>query len=126
MPLFDGFGELFSIVEPVEIPSKYAYRFKAVDKNRTVYDLKDKFPITIDGDTLTYSDNIYIKYSPTDNAFVLLVGKNKNFCEKDSDSKDVAYYVFHIKYDYVLKNFSNPKFINKVYKKVGLVLRKRG
>ena len=49
----------------------------------------------------------------------MLVSKDRKFCEESNESKDVAYYVFHIKYDYVTKNFNNPKFIKKVYKNEG-------
>ena len=119
LPLFSGFGPNLTIIEPITFDDKYSYTFKAVTKEGNSYDLKDKFPITIDGDKLTYTDSIYIKFSPSDNAFVMLVGDTKALCEKNSDSKDVAYYVFHIKYDYVQKNFTNPKFIKKVYKNEG-------
>ena len=119
LPLFLGFGQNLSIIEPIVNDIRYAYTFKSITKAGLNYNLESKFPITIDGDLLTYSDNIYIKYSPSENVFVLLVSDSKKFCEKDSDSNEVAYYVFHIKYDYVEKNFTNPKFIRKVYKKEG-------
>ena len=119
LPLFLGFGPNLSIIEPEKNDFRYAYTFRSITKEGQNYDLSRKFPITIDGDTLTYSDNIYIKYVPSENVFVMLVSDSKEFCEKKSDSNEVAYYVFHIKYDYVEKNFTNPKFIRKVYKKDG-------
>lgn len=119
LPLFWESGNNLTVIETTENNHRYAYKFKSFTINGLNYDLESKFPITVDGDELKYTDSIYIKYSPSDNAFIMLVGDNKKFCEKDSDSKDVAYYVFHIKYDYVLKNFNNPKFIKKVYKNEG-------
>lgn len=119
LPLFLGFGQNLTVIEPIADAFKYSYTFKAYTRDGMSYDLKTKFPITIDGDTLYYTDNIYIKYSPSENVFVMLVGDKREFCENKSHSKDVAYYVFHIKYDYVKKNFNNPKFIKKVYKNEG-------
>lgn len=119
LPLFLGFGPNLSIIEPVKNDFRYAYTFKSINKDGLNYDLSKKFPIIVDGDTLTYADNIYIKYSLSENVFVMLVSDSKEFCEKNSDSNEVAYYVFHIKYDYVQKNFTNPKFIKKVYKNEG-------
>ena len=119
LPLFLGFGPNLSIIEPEKNDFRYAYTFRSITKEGQNYDLSRKFPITIDGDTLTYSDNIYIKYVPSENVFVMLVSDSNEFCEKKSDSNEIAYYVFHIKYDYVEKNFTNPKFIRKVYKKDG-------
>ena len=119
LPLFNGFGRNLAIVEPIVNKVRYAYTFKAINTDGVVYDLKNKFPITIDNVTLTYEDSIYIKYSATENVYILLVSKDRKFCEESNESKDVAYYVFHIKYDYVTKNFNNPKFIKKVYKNEG-------
>jgi hypothetical protein len=119
LPLFRGIGTSITVIEPYESDMKYSYSFRRLTPSGFTYDLQHKFPIVIDGDTLDYNDSIYIKYSPTDNAYIMLVGENKNFCVEGSNSKDIAYYVFHIKYDYVKKEFDNPKFIDKVYKNEG-------
>ncbi len=119
LPLLKGIGAVFSVVEPVKYEDKYAYTFKVYDGKQKSYDLEDKFPITVDGVTLNYTDNMFIKYSTKHNAFVVLVSKNEKMCEKNSDSNDVAYYEFHVKYNYVNKTYDNPKFIRKVYKKEG-------
>ena len=119
LPLFRGFGTSLSVIEPYESSTKYSYTLRRLTLDGFVYDLKSKFPITIDDDLLDYNDSIFIKFSPTENAFIMLIGNNKKFCEINSNSKEVAYYIFHIKYDYVKKDFANPKFIKKVYKNEG-------
>ena len=117
LPLLSGVGDKMTIIEPIENSSMYSYTFKVLSHDGFVYNLEDKFPITIDGDYLTVDNSsIYVKFSRKDNAFVMLVGDDKKFCTTDSDSKAVASYVFHIKYNYVEKNFDNPKFIKKIYK----------
>lgn len=119
LPLFLEFGPNLSIIEPVIVDGRYAFTFKAITDTGVTYDLNTKFPITVDGKVLTQNNNIYIKYSSAVKAFVMLVGDSDEFCEKNSSSTDVAYYVFHIKYDYEKKNFTNPEFIKKVYKNEG-------
>ncbi len=119
LPLFRGMGETFSTIEPITNGDSYAYKFKVYNKTSLVYDLSTKFPITVDGVTLNYSDNIYIKFSTSLNAYVLLISKNEKLCEKKENSTDIAYYVFYIKYNYVNKSFDNPKFIDKVYQNEG-------
>ena len=81
--------------------------------------MSTKFPINVDGVSLTANNSIYIKYSSSDNAFIMLIGAGEKICDKNNNSTDVSYYVFHIKYNHLLKTFDNPEFIKKVYKNEG-------
>lgn len=119
LPLFRTFGDSISVIELIKSGEKYNYTLKVYQQTKLIYNLADKFPITVDGDTLNFTDNVYIKYSVSDNAFVVLVSKSNKLCETNSDSTDIAYYEFHVKYNYVDKNFDNPKYIRKVYKNEG-------
>ena len=119
MPLFRGYGSNLVVIEPISNGDKYQYGFKVINAEDTIYDLKSMFPITVDGDTLSYERSVYVTFNPSENEFVMLVGKDKQMCVKNSDSNDVAYYVFYLKYDYSNRNFKKPVFIKKVYERDG-------
>lgn len=119
LPLFLGVGNNLSVIEPTMINNRYAFNFKSIANDSIVYDLSTKFPINVDGVSLTTNNSIYIKYSSSDNAFIMLIGAGEKICDKNNNSTDVSYYVFHIKYNHLLKTFDNPEFIKKVYKNEG-------
>ena len=62
LPLFLGVGNNLSIIEPIMINNRYAFNFKSIANDSIVYDLSTKFPINVDGVSLTANNSIYIKY----------------------------------------------------------------
>lgn len=119
VPLFRGYGSNLVIIEPFSTASKYSYGFKVINSEGLTYDIKNMFPITVDGDVLTYDKSIYITFNPSENKFVMLIGKDKEMCVKNSDSNNVAYYVFNLEYEYSSRKFKKPIFIKKVYERDG-------
>lgn len=114
LPHLRNVSSNLSIIEPKETDFRYHYTLKVFTEFNLIYDINNYFPITVDGDELTTMNSIYIKY--LDGVYVMLIGNNKEFCAKKSTSTDVAYYVFHIEYDHVVKALKKPIFIKKVLK----------
>lgn len=119
MPLFRAYGSNLVIIEPFSTADKYSYNFMVINSEGTSYDLRNMFPITVDGDVLSYERSIYIAFDSSENKFVMLVGKDKEMCVKNSDSNEVAYYVFNLEYEYSSKTFKKPVFVKKVYERDG-------
>jgi len=99
-----------------------AYTFIAINKEGVIYNLKEKFPIIIDGVTLNYDNSVYIKYDPAKRAFRMLVGYDDKMCVDnydESETDSIVYYEFLIDYDYTLNNFDEPRFQKIGYQSEG-------
>lgn len=119
LPNLKSFGEYIIVLDEIEDSVRYNYDFKAISDEGITYDMKDKFPIKVNGVELTNADNRIIKYDEKDNKYTMLVSKNKQMCLEDVDSNEIAYYVFDINYNYLNKAFDKPEFNRIVYKREG-------
>lgn len=121
MPDIYPFGKIIAVVELNKIGKSYHYDFNAYNESSNIYSIYDYFPIEVNGYKLTENDNFYITYDKSSRKFLILIAPaNSNlknlFCEDGNDSKDIAYYVFSLKYDYSKVNFTIPQ-----YEKIGYV-----
>ncbi len=121
MPDIYPFGKIITVVETNKIGKSYHYDFNAYGDTGSIYNIYNYFPIDVNGYKLTESDNFYITYDKSSRNFLVLIAPAdsnlKNlFCEDDNDSKEIAYYVFSLKYDYSKVNFTIPQ-----YEKIGYV-----
>lgn len=119
LPDLKIFGSNIVVIERIINGNRYSYGFKVFNELSMNYDIKSKFPIIVDGDTLTTNNSIYIAYNKTDNKYIMLVGDDLDFCVADSKSDKVVSYVFEINYNYYTKGFDNPKYIRKIYERDG-------
>lgn len=119
LPELRAFSKSLVLIDELEDTSAYHYSFKVLSNNGLIYNIEDKFPIKVNNVQLTKNNSIVIKYNSKDNNFVMLVGNDKKMCYEDSDSNDIAYYVFNINYNYLNKVFDKPEIIKIVYKKDG-------
>lgn len=119
LPDVYSYGKILVVINPDKDGDRYAYNFRVFDSTGFTYDLHRQFPITINGHEITSMDNIYVAYISSSRTFKLLVSSNDTFCEDDSDSTDVAYYLFSIKYNYSSNNFDPPSFEKIGYKNEG-------
>ena len=119
LPELKAIGENMVIIEPEKDANAYRYKFKVLNSTGFTYDLSTKFPIKVDTVQLTTANSVFVKFNPTKNNFIMLVGNDKQLCAVDDDSNDIAYYVFDINYNYATKKFEKPEFIKIVYKRDG-------
>lgn len=119
LPDLRAFGEKMVVIETLSDKNAYRYKFKSLSEAGVDYDLDSKFPIKVDTVELTTANSIFVKFNPTKNNFIMLVGTDKQLCTVDSDSSEIAYYVFDINYNYSKKKFEKPEFMEIVYKKDG-------
>ena len=119
LPDVYSYGKFLVVVDPEKVGNHYSYNFRVFDSTGFTYNLRRQFPITVNGYEITTNDNMYVAYISSNRTFKLLVTPNEFFCEPDSDSTDVAYYLFSISYNYLTKEFDPPKFEKIGYKNEG-------
>ncbi len=120
MPDVYTYGKIIVFVYPDVYNGAYRYKFEIIDVSlNVVYDLATQFPIVVNDHTLSTQDYIYIAYQSSDRSFKMLVSESPDFCEEDSDSTDIAYYLFSLKYNYLKVNFDAPQFERLGYKNEG-------
>lgn len=93
--------------------NRYGNQFYVMRSNGIVYNLKEEFPIIIDGVTLNTNNSIYIKFDPAKRYFRMLVGYDKKMCVdnySENEKDNIMYYEFSIEYNYSTNNFDEPKF----------------
>ena len=96
--------------------NKYAYKLKLISATQNIYDLRNHFPIMVDGVQLNTNDySIYIMYDDSKQYYRMFVGYDKKFCVGDEKSNKIAYYEFAIKYNFLNATFDRPEFVKIGY-----------
>lgn len=111
LPVFYTFGKTLVVIEKDEALGKLKYNFKAMNEDGIIYDLSNKLPIIVNGVSLTGDNSIFVKYDASNRDFILLIGNNDKMCVENSNSNNIAYYEFRIKYDYANASFKMPEFV---------------
>ncbi len=103
-------GRNLVVVEKNETAFKYRHNFIVLTDDKEIFRLEDALPITVDGYTIDKDASIFIKYNQVSKDFTVLFGKDKDMCVNKSDSNDITYYEFKLKYNYYNKSFDKPLF----------------
>lgn len=118
-PSFRNYGSNLAIVEKEYNPydkNKYAYKLKLISATQSLYDLRNHFPIIVDGVELNTNDySIYIMYDESKQYYRMFVGHDTKFCVGDVKSNRIAYYEFAIKYNFLNATFDRPEFVKIGY-----------
>lgn len=121
IPVFYNYYSGIVILENNSKSESVNYDLKVLDTdNGILYNLDDMFPITIDGNKISPEDyNVLIHYDKSTSIYKIFFSKNEKICVENSESDDIAYYIFETKYDSALKNVSRPSFVEYVKEKDG-------
>ncbi len=112
LPSFSTFFDKIIILEDNSTTDLVSYNLLTISQNQVTFNLKEKFPILVDGKQLTPSDPIYINYNKIEKNFHMFIGANKSFCSENEDA--ISYYEFKIDYNYNTMNLDNPEFVRTV------------
>ena len=119
LPTFKYSNNRIYVIEPKQREELYGYDLVEIGSTGIIYRLTNQFPIVINNITLNAFDNIYIKYDYPAKEYKMLISKNQTMCDPSSESDEVAYYVFGIKYDNSVNSLSRPEYEKTVYLKEG-------
>ena len=115
-PKYDFIEKYLVSLEPIKVYGsdesfKYRNNLVLIGDGKIKYDLKQEFPITVNGNKIDLSKNIYV--AKKDRAtYGLIIGESNTFCDKEKkNSDDVSYYEFDIKYNYTTKTFDSPELV---------------
>lgn len=119
LPDIYAYGKVVVLINPDRYGSRYRYTMEVINQETSIYNFENQFPIEVNGYTIDLNSNIFISYQQSDRSFKMLVSPNDKFCEENSDSDEIAYYLFTMKYNYQTVNFDPPEFEKIGYKKEG-------
>lgn len=119
LPDFYPFGKNIVIIEKNHLTNKFAYKFKVVNPEGTIYELDNMFPITIDGIQLNPNNSIFVTFDQSSRTFRVLVGNDDKMCLEDTNNNAITYYEFKITYNYSLNNFNPLEFVKIGYANEG-------
>lgn len=109
LPILSSFFDKIVILENNSFLQNTRYNLLTIDAFGTSYNLEEKFPIVIDGVSLTKDLPLFIKYNTSEKNYHLYVGLNSNFCA--SNENEISYYEFKIEYNYSKRNLDDPIFL---------------
>lgn len=98
---------------------KYKYNFKVINENGVIYDLYDKFPITVDNVVIDENYSIFIAFDKSNRYFKVLLGYDDKMCVDNSNSSKIVYYEFKVDYNYSTNKFDDPVFVGRGLEKDG-------
>lgn len=115
MPLYYTYGGNLVMLERESSDSLYSYKFKVLTRGGMTYNLAEKLPVNVDGESLDYNKSVFIVYDQKDKEFKMFIGNDKKFCVENGNKDKIAFYEFSIKYNYQKNEFDNPLYVKKWY-----------